>query len=379
MKICDITCLYYPHGGGVKTYIESKRLVYKQRQISHLLIAPNFDNPNQLEIKRDGSSTIYFIPCFKISLAGTSYFIFRGFKKAAEIIKQENPDVIEIGDKIITLLFKKSIKKLHKVSAARIFVFSHERADNFAQMVTGSKLVGRFFAQLFIKRFIGAGDAVITNSNFTAEEILKYLPPRKVFVLALGINVNDFDRQKCFDQKLYNDFSENGKKTLLIHVGRLDKDKKTGLLVDFAENLDADKYKLIIVGGGGYEKFIKNIPAVKFIGYRPHEEVKKYLAVADLGILVNNIEPYGLVGLEMMAMSLPVLGPNQGGLTTFLKKDFAWLLPYNKQAYLDVLRQWREMSDTEKQAMSKLARQEAEKYTLENMVDNLIKVYESYK
>jgi len=370
--------LYYPHGGGIKTYIDSKRLIYRKQNINHILIAPNFKNPGKLEKVQDGSLTTYYIPCLNITLFGTPYSIFSSFKPVAEIVEKEKVDVIEIGDKITTLLFKNKIKKLHQYGKVKIFGFSHERADNFAKTVIGDNVIGRFVSNLFIKRFVGAVDAILTNSDFTGSEILKHSPSDKFFVICLGINVADFTKDKYYDQKLYNQLSENGKKSLLVHVGRLDKDKKIDLLFDFAAALDADKYKLVIAGGGAYENKLKNLPTVELIGYIPHEEVKKYLAVCSLGILVNDIEPYGLVGLEMMAMGLLILGPNQGGLTTFLRPEFSWLLPHRKSDYLAAFEEWENLLEERKEKMSQAAVSQVQKYTLEKMVEQLLNVYQNH-
>ena len=162
-------------------------------------------------------------------------------------------------------------------------------------------------------------------------------------------------------------------------MGRLDKDKRTGLLVEMAKELDPEKYRLIVVGGGGYEGNLKAMPVVELTGYIPREEVRKYLAVSQLGILVNDIEPYGLVGLEMMAFGLAILGPNAGGLISFLKKDFAWLLPYDKYAYLQALNEWQNLPQENKDEISRLAIAEVQNYTLEKMTDQLIRIYQKYE
>lgn len=376
MKICDISALYYPHGGGIKTYIDNKRIIYKRRKISHVLLAPNVKDVDKIEKVQDGSLTLYYLPSRKVSFTGTPYYVFKDFEAIIQVLKQEKPDVIEIGDKMTTLFFKNKIKNLHQHFPVRIFGFSHERADNFSQTIFGNKLIGSMLASFVIKRFIGSVDYVIANSNFTAEEILKRIPKEKVFVIFLGINTVNLVRKKYYDQKLYDQLSEQGAKVLIVHVGRLDKDKKISLLVKIARELDPKRYKLVVVGGGSHEKFIKDLPAVEFTGYLQYEAVKKHLAVCDIGILVNDIEPYGLVGLEMMAMELPVLGPNKGGLLSFLKKDFAWLLPYNKDKYLAALGEWYKLSPQDKKKMSQRARLEVEKYSLDHMVNQLMEIYQ---
>ena len=376
MKICDISALYYPHGGGIKTYIDNKRLVYKQRNIPHILLAPNVENMDKIEKVTDGSLTLYYLPSRKISFTGTPYYVFKDFNDIKKVLTAESPDIIEIGDKMTTFFFKKKIQKLHQDLNVKIFAFSHERADNFSKTVIGNKFMGSLLASMVMKRFVDAVDYVITNSEFTAEEIRHRTTADKIFVVYLGIDSSGLNREKYFNQDLRDKLSENGNKHLLIHVGRLDKDKRIGLLVQIAKKLDANRYKLVIVGGGSHEKLIKDLPAVEFIGYVKYEEVKKYLAVCDLGILINDIEPYGLVGLEMMAMELPVLGPNKGGLPSFLRKEFAWLLPHHAEDYLQALEEWSSLPVEIKKQKSQLARKEVSKYTLDTMVDQLLAIYQ---
>ncbi len=248
MKVCDISNLYYPHGGGIKTYIEDKRTVYRMRGIDHVLIAPNVEHTKELKTERNGSTVIYYMPCFKLTLFGTPYYIFSGFKKITEILKKEQPNIIELGDKTTTLLYKNSIRRLHHYFTTTIFAFSHERADNFSKTVTGSELIGGIMGRIFLKRFIDSADVLLTNSAYTAEEMQPYVSTDTITVIKLGIDVTEFSKDTSYDAALYQRLSDKGTKTLLIHVGRLDTDKKIDLLVAMAAELDVKRYKLIIVG-----------------------------------------------------------------------------------------------------------------------------------
>lgn len=375
MKICDVCMLYSPHGGGIKTYIDNKIIYFKKKKIKHILIAPNINNPNKIEKTIDGSSTVYYIPCVNIIISGVTYSIFRGFKTINLILKQEKPDVIEIGDKTTTLLFSRQIKKIHNIINVKIFGFSHERADMFAKSLIKNKFISSLIATIFISRFISAVDQVIANSKYTGEEILNFLSYDKLNIVGLGINVEVFNKDKYFNKKLYNQLSDNGRKKIIIHIGRIDKDKKIDLLIDIVSEINPDIYKVLIVGGGSLENDLKKISVVELLGYIPYNNIKKYLAVADLGILVNNAEAFGLVGLEMMAMRLPIIAPNQGGLASYMSSNFAFLCDHNKKSYLDALSNWEKLSKKRKELMGKEAEKVAQKYSIDKMVENLLKVY----
>jgi|SRR3989338_569453 len=384
MKICDITFLYFPRGGGIKTYIDTKRAEYKKMNIQHFIIAPETYASSAIRKETQGTLSLYYVPSIKLSVNGVTYYIFKHFKYLQEILLQEKPNIIEIGDKFTTLFFYSKILALKKILSAKIFVFSHERADNFMHVAYGLyrghsfiKAVKSYFfisfENILMKKFTGAADEIICNSEFTAQEIRPYTT-KPIHILSLGIEKEDFENNAYFDQTLRDKLSAFGEKKIIIHIGRLDKDKKIELLIDIAKKLDPKKYILVVVGGGSEEKEFKKILCVYLTGYIKREEVRKYLSIADLGILVNNIEPFGLVALEMMAISLPILGPNEGGLSGILKESFSWKLPYSLSSYLGALDEWEKRSD--KKNMKRNAREEfLAHYTSTSMVENLLKIY----
>lgn len=384
MKICDLTFLYFPRGGGIKTYIDTKRAEYKKRNIDHCIIAPSTKKHDSVHIEVDGSTRVYYVPTMEITIQGVKYFFFRHFKDIEEILKKEMPHVIEIGDKFTTLFFHEKIKKLKKKIGAKVYVFSHERADNFINVAYdlyrkhsfANKIKNIFFLsfeKVLLKKFVDVADVVLCNSELTADELRPFAPGR-VKIVSLGIEGSEFSREKYFDQKLRDELTENGKKKVLIHVGRIDKEKKIDLLVDFWKRIDCDRYSLVVVGGGTQESELKKIPCAKVTGYVKLEIVKKYLCASDLGVLVNDIEPFGLVALEMMAVGLPILGPDKGGLSGILKDHFSWRLPHNADAYIQALQEWEARDD--KAELGKNALKEFnDHYTSSVMVDSLLSIY----
>jgi len=377
MKICDLTYAY-SRGGGITTYINNKKTVYKKRGIEHLIISPRKDGGQEVTLTQDGSTRVYLVPGRKLKLDKVDNFFYHSFKSLEDILAKEKPDILEIGDSFTAAFYGKRLRRLSKSYGAKIFFFSHERLDNFYQQIFPrgiQKLFGLFATWFLGRKIIAIADAIIANSEFTAEEP-RQKTKKPVLVLPLGIDLSGFSTAK--DQNLCNQLSNNGKKKIIIHVGRLERDKKIDLLFDIAQSLDHDKYQLVVLGDGLWQKKFSQLPGVTVTGFLPPATVRRYLVLADLGILVNDIEPYGLVGLEMMAAGLPVLGPNQGGLPTFLRPEFAWLLPHQKQAYLEALKKWETMSEGQKQQLSQAALTEVKKYTLEKMVDQLLNIYQTY-
>lgn len=385
MKICDLTFLYFPRGGGIKTYIDAKRKHFQTLGIQHCIIAPDTQKTAGIRKEESGLLRIYYLPSRRVVVNGVVYYLFRHFSDIKKILTYERPQVLEIGDKLTPLIFYRKLKKLTSRLGIKVFVFSHERADNF---ITASlrllrkhrawnTIRFRFFLSLekiLIKRFVGVADHIICNSSFTAEEIIPYTKKEKVHILSLGIDEESFDPELSYDENLRKKLSEDEKKKVLIHVGRLDREKRIELLREFAVKLDPKYYTLVVVGSGEDENLLKKIPSVFVTGYKDQEEVKKYLFASDIGVLVNDKEPFGLVALEMMAAGLPILGPCSGGLSGILKRTFAWKLPYDADAYLAALKEWEKFSH--KEILKNNARKEFMTfYTRKIMVENLLEIY----
>lgn len=385
MKICDLTFLYFPRGGGIKTYIDTKRKRLQTIGIQHCIIAPNTQETTRIRKEEKGLLRIYYLPSRRLLVNGVVYYLFTNFSDIEKVLTYERPQILEIGDKFTPLIFYKKLKKLTSRLGIKVFVFSHERADNF--ITTSLRLLRkhsvwntirfRFFLSLekmLIKKFVGVADHIICNSGFTAEEIIPYTKKEKVHILSLGIDEESFDSKFSYDENLRKKLSENEKKKVLIHVGRLDREKRIELLRELAVKLDPKHYTFVVVGSGADENLLKKIPSVFVTGYRNQEEVKKYLFASDIGVLVNDKEPFGLVALEMMAASLPILGPCSGGLSEILKRTFAWKLPYDADAYLGALKEWEEFSH--KEILKNNAHKEFMTfYTSKIMVENLLKIY----
>jgi len=381
---CDITYAY-SRGGGITTYINGKAAYYKTNKIRHIIITPRNDDGLKVVEERDAGQSIYRVPSRRIMIDTVPYYFFRGYSDIEKILKKEKPTLIEIGDSFTTFFYGKKIKSLISQQGGKVVVFVHERLDNFYQQVFKVRrgiffwrYLKNIFAELVTKilliRFLATADAVIANSIFSAQEArARTLKP--VYTLALGIDVQRY-YQAQRDQKLSNELSNDGRKSVLLHIGRLENDKKIDLLLDFAQRLDDKKFLLVIIGDGKFKDILSTMPAVRATGYLKQDEILSYIMAADLGVLVNDIEPFGLVALEMMAGGLPMLAPNKGGLSSFIKPEINWLLPYNVSAYLKALTEWSQLSSQKKDALRLAARVDSKNYTIEKMGDRLMALYQ---
>ena len=85
------------------------------------------------------------------------------------------------------------------------------------------------------------------------------------------------------------------------------------------------KTKLIILGTGPDEQKLKDLAKqsgvaanVIFMGYKPYNELPKYVEMADIFIRPSLSEGFGNSFIEAMAVCTPIIGTEVGGISDFL-------------------------------------------------------------
>lgn len=108
-----------------------------------------------------------------------------------------------------------------------------------------------------------------------------------------------------------------GKKYLLVTVSRLEKEKNYGFLLRGIAEIRrkiGDDFHVLILGDGSQKPELKVRASilglqdtVTFVGNVPNEEVRDYLAAADLFLFVSTSETQGIVLAEAFAAGTPVV------------------------------------------------------------------------
>jgi N-acetyl-alpha-D-glucosaminyl L-malate synthase BshA len=149
-----------------------------------------------------------------------------------------------------------------------------------------------------------------TYQNFNITREIEVIP-----------NFIDFSRFKKTDKDHFKKaIAPNGEK-ILTHVSNFRKVKRVEDVVKmFGEVRKKIPSKLFLVGDGpermGTEILCRNLGIcedVRFLGKQ--DAVEELLAVYDLFILPSETESFGLAALEAMAVEVPVISSNAGGLS----------------------------------------------------------------
>lgn len=129
-----------------------------------------------------------------------------------------------------------------------------------------------------------------------------------------GVDINEFTPQ-------YNEYE----KLNILCVSRLIKRKGIEYLIEGIRNLDVE---LTIVGEGTEEENLNRLCSeigvqnrVHFVGYVPHDKIKKYYTKADIYVQPSLNEGMSNTVLEAMASGLPIITTDTGGTMELIKEN----------------------------------------------------------
>jgi len=184
---------------------------------------------------------------------------------------------------------------------------------------TDITLVGRDPAFEPVIRFsLNHSNAITSVSESLKKDTLKtFKIDNKISVVPNFINLSDFDetRTHCVKTK----YAPKGEK-ILIHISNFRKVKRVeDVLRVFDKVRKKIPAKLILVGDGPERPAIEALcrqlnTCNDIINLGKIADPKEILSIGDLFLLPSETESFGLAALEAMAMKVPVISTNGGGL-----------------------------------------------------------------
>jgi len=178
-----------------------------------------------------------------------------------------------------------------------------------------------WFLRLWVKYLLRQADLLVGQSENTIANVEKYYDALlDVKCVPLGINrPKDVTASRAELGLEDDDF-------VLVTVGRLVSRKGLDKLLRILSKTSITKLKLVIIGSGPLEQELKALAcklgleqSVIFTGFIDEEVKQKLLVAADLYVSSSQHEGFGLVFLEAMSASLPVVCYNHGGQSDFLE------------------------------------------------------------
>lgn len=293
-------------------------------------------------------------------------------------------DLRAISDLTKQLRGSVNLVHAHGLRAALIGVLAAKRAG-IPSLFTAHNLVpptGRL--QRVLLRVIGQSTRrILAVSQAVAKSLIAGgLPNTKIHVVPNGISVAAFDTPDTI--KVRNDFNIPTNAPLVVGIGRLSPEKGLDLLITaMADVLSVLPDACLLLAGDGPERESLRALARQIDGacYFPGkvENPIPFLKTAAIVAVPSRQEGQGIVALEAMAASKPVVAANVGGLAETIVPNVTGLLvpPENPTELADALISLLQNS-SRRDEMGIQGRLRVEQhYTLERMINNIETIYQT--
>lgn len=174
-------------------------------------------------------------------------------------------------------------------------------------------------------------DFVTAISNYLLDLSRRFNYKGRGEVIPNGVDINNFKRRflRADTDELISQLGLAGDEKIIITTSRLVKKNAIDIVIRGLSVLKAAGHglavKFLILGSGQEARPLKELAKrlgvlddVLFVGSVSHDELPKYLAIADVFVRPSRSEGLGNSFIEAMASGVPIIGTPVGGIPDFL-------------------------------------------------------------
>lgn len=287
--------------GGVATYLKTLLSgLQKYDDIENFLLISEYKSQQGWE---NITKKVFYYK-YKRSIAN----IFFAIKQIHAVIKDINPDIIHVHSTWAGLFVR--LPYLLKKRKAKIIYQSH----GWSFLMDTSKYKKNIYA--FVEKILSIPtDKIINISNYEQNQAIKYgLNKNKMIMVYNGVE------DKVNKSKLILNWDRN--KINLLFVGRLDRQKGLDLFLDVYEKMKLKNIHLYVIGRSVLDNNLpKNTEYVTYLGWVDSKDIDEYYQACDAVIMPSRWEGFGLVAIEAMRNSKPIIASNAGALPELIQNN----------------------------------------------------------
>lgn len=227
-------------------------------------------------------------------------------------------------------------------------------------------------------------DFVVAPSQTAVNELRANGLRVAALALSCGTDLSRFYSDPSVDRRTCRlQYGLNPERTLVVYVGRIDREKRVDVLLNALALLRRDDLQLVIAGEGNsltdvnaLAKALDLGDRVHFLGRLLNAELPRLLNSADVFALAGEAESLSISTLEAMACGLPVLLADAGALPELIAPGVNGYLfragdPVDASHYLGLLAD----HPTESQAMGRASRERAQVHSLDHTLQRYEALY----
>ena len=367
MKILEtITDLNLSSGGAVTSTLNSYGLLRERGvNIEMVTLLPYSNDDAYLGNGYDGISPLPF--------DGVSQFVYS--KNLKRFLERHRDYDIYHANGIWTYPTFETIRTARKQDKPCIVTIHGMLNSNALKMTSFKK---QLFLKLFQKRDLENVACIHATSQYEAECISALGIKTPISVIPNGVVDYGFRHTYSSDGTIRFGF-----------VGRTDPVKNIDVLLEAWLSLGkkAQNCQLSIIGGGNDHEYLKklhnfvkehDITNIEFTGLLPKENALQEMAKLDFLILPSRSENFGMVIPEALSMGIPCIATKGTPWEELNTNNCGWWIAGNTESIADAILSSMAISNEDYKLMANNAiNLVKKKYSIENTVEELIRLYKS--
>lgn len=343
MRIVIATAVYYPMINGVAVFSHNLAIGLAKRGHDVAVICPSQTGKSYMKVI-DGVSTYYLrsvqakvypdqiheVPKKK------KLFYKHGFRisvfpapEVRKIMDEFKPDVVHVQVSDPIGLSVVSFARKHGIP---VVTTEHNQPEVLTEPLKMPKLIKKPVDSLLSTYFMSRQSKSDFVTMPTKKAINYYIDSRDrefdmpVAAVSNGVDLSSFKPGKA-PAEIYKKYKIPVDRPIVLYVGRVDPEKKVGLIIDafskMLEKTGAQISPMLVIVGDGVDKnrLMKKVDkiglagVVKFLGKVLPPDLYELYKIGDVFATASTIETQGIVLIEAAACGLPLIAVDEGAVS----------------------------------------------------------------
>lgn len=203
----------------------------------------------------------------------------------------------------------------------------------------GTDIIGHEKSNRFHKYTIDAAKkckSIICISDDNKNLVLKNFPytKNKIKLIRNGYDENVFYKASYNKKEVLKELGiAKDFEKIICFAGKLTHIKGIDLILEAAKDYEKENILTLIAGNGELFDELNslknklNLKNVYFLGNQNQEILRKIYNISDISLVPSRYEAFGLVAVEALACSTPVISSDVGGLTSIINDEVGIIIP----------------------------------------------------
>ncbi|MFY9605600.1 MAG: glycosyltransferase [Thermoplasmata archaeon] len=372
MKIAMFADSFHPTVDGAVVAMEIAARGLENRGHEVIVLAP--DSNKRVHSMRP----VHYLPSIEFKTY-PGYRIVVSPSDMLEHLRKEKVDVIHSHGLASMAILSLTAARALKVPHVLTFHTMANEALKYHSPLPIRKDILERLVWVYLRNLLKRPEVVVVPSAPIKEELAENrVVMKSCEVVPTGVDCSRFSPEK-YDKKFLDRFGLNGKRVLL-HVGRLSKEKRLDIVLKAMAELAPKEpdLRLLVVGEGPAADYYKSMAddlmiedRVTFAGFLSDEDLPIAYASCEALIIASTFETQGLVVLEALASGTPVVGIRFRAIPEFVQEGKNGCL-FDPDTCTDAIRRCLQRSDS----MMMNAVSSAREFSIDLSAARLEKAYE---